>query len=103
MITLQEDITPSLVKTGNRMIIMVGADHCPYCQAIKPFFQTMSEVYPQILFYYLDSNLGRGIDTLVKIEGIPSLSSFHRGKLVSSKEGGNVDNVISILDELLEL
>lgn len=103
MINLTQDNTPSLVSSGYKIIIMVGADHCPYCKAIKPFFETMSGIYPDIRFYYLDSNLSKGIDSLVKIEGIPAIISFYRGKLVESKEGGNVDNVISILDNLVDL
>ena len=98
---LEADITPSLVNTGKKIIIMVGTETCPHCAAIKPFFTSMASVFPDIAFYFLDASLTRGINDLVEIDGIPNISAYYNGKLLDVKEGGDINNILSILDTIL--
>lgn len=98
MVTLHDDITPSLIQTGRQIIIMIGADHCGYCAAIKPFFETMSELYSDIEFYFLYTHLADGINKYISFEGIPAIASFRDGRLLSLKEGGDVDFVLEVLE-----
>jgi len=98
MITLHTDISPALITSGKKIIIMVGADHCGYCAAIKPFFETMSELYSDIEFYFLYTHLADGINKYITFEGIPAIASFENGKLLTLKEGGDVDFVLEVLE-----
>lgn len=101
MIVLTDDVLESiLLQSPEKTVVMIGSESCKYCQAIKPFFQTMSTIYRDIDFYYLDASLVKTFDKSFPFEGIPALFSFRRGYLVAKKEGGSTDNVVYILDSL---
>lgn len=100
MIVLDRDIIPTLVKRGGKMVVMIGSDECGYCKAIKPFFETMSTIYPEIVFYFLEASAADSVRTLIDYEGIPALASFNSGRLVQAAEGGLIENVLTIIDSL---
>lgn len=102
MITLTEDISGQLIGSNSgKNIIMIGEEYCKYCNAIKPFFETMSTIYTDINFYYLKSSLATEISKHVEYEGIPTLISIVRGRILESKEGGDVDTIISLIDNVV--
>lgn len=102
MIILKEDCLNSIIdQKSGKIMVMIGSDSCMYCAAIKPFFETMSNVYSDIDFYFLDSSLVRTFDDRYTFEAIPTLFSFRNGELLHSQTGGSADNVIKVLDSLL--
>ena len=104
MTILTEDTTDRMFKTKHvKSIVMIGEEYCKYCTAIKPFFETMSQIYTDINFYYLPSSLAVNISKKVSYEGIPAVVSIYNGRVVDIKEGGDVDNIISLIDTLVYL
>ncbi len=102
MTELVEDRVLALKSINKKMVLMVGSPACPYCLAIKPFFQTISSVYKEVKFYYIDSSkLNQETRTFLELSGVPLLLSFSEGTIIERKTGGNVDNVLDVLNKFI--
>ena len=89
-----------LVAQKEFFVLMVGAEGCGPCKALKPIVDDIAEEYPEVAFYYLDINRNYEFDSEYTVMGVPTLFFFKNNKLVNRSVGaaGKLKLVNMMLD-----
>jgi thiol-disulfide isomerase/thioredoxin len=108
---LESNQFDSLLVSGEKALVMFYADWCPFCQRLKPVFEsaittkTSSNGYKFYESQINDDDNNNPLWDRFSISAVPTLLAFDKGKIISrdSKTGVglNESDLDSILKEVI--
>jgi thiol-disulfide isomerase/thioredoxin len=76
------------------IVAMIGGSWCRNCTKIKPFYEKLSNDNEDMIFLFADASDGD-----FDVNAVPTFSSYWKGKLVRSFQGGNEELLSELVGE----
>jgi thioredoxin 1 len=71
------------------LVVDFSATWCPPCRAITPFYEALSEKYPQATFVKVDVDEAKGVAGSCGVRAMPTFHLYKAGKLVEQWAGAD--------------
>ena len=100
MIELKEDTLQELVNKDKPTIVQFGASWCGSCRMVKPKFSKLSDEHSDIDFVYVDAEKSPESRKLATVDHLPTFALFKNGQLIKQTQGGKIEMVKELVDEV---
>lgn len=77
----------SVVDSNPIVILDFWAEWCGPCKVFAPLFDQMAELYPDVYFGKVNTEVSKDLAEAFQIRSIPTLMAFIRGELVFEQPG----------------
>lgn len=81
--TFSAHVTPVAATS----VVCVTGAHCPHCRTFAPIFERAAAAHPEMTFFRLSAEEGRGVCRTLGIRSIPTTLLFSGERLVASRRG----------------
>ncbi|XP_043822968.1 thioredoxin-like [Dromiciops gliroides] len=100
-IECKENFDSELKDAGDKLVVVdFLATWCGPCNMIKPFFHSLDEKYPDVVFLEVNVDDCQDIATEYEVKCMPTFQFFKNGKKVSEFSGVNNEKLESAINEL---
>lgn len=103
-LTPKDDLN-ALVKRKCYLVLDFTADWCGPCKKIAPVFEELAEKHgreSQLEFLKVDNDAFSEITAEFGVVALPTFQVFWRGQCIYSTEGGNEENLRTLVDRVTE-
>jgi len=70
----------SMTKQPNKLVVVdFSAEWCGPCRAIRPKYDQLSKVYPDVVFLHVDIDELRALDDVRSINSVPTFRFYKNG------------------------
>jgi thioredoxin 1 len=90
----------NLIGSNTYSIVSYTTTWCPYCIAIMPTFESLSNSYYDVQFLNADLNKLGVLTTRESIKGMPTFIIFKNGQRVERIESTNRDGLVRALNSV---
>lgn len=79
-------------------LLQFSAKWCGPCKSVKPFVQSMKEVYPNVEFVYIDIDVDSDITDEYDVTSLPTFILLADDKEADRFEGSSNEKLIALLE-----
>ena len=90
-----EELDNIMLSAGRKLVAVdFGATWCPPCKMIKPFFESLSSQFPDVIFVSVDIDQLREHPLAADIMSVPTFKFFIGGNLMSTFSGAVQQQIV---------
>ncbi|KAM8960524.1 thioredoxin-like [Pelodytes ibericus] len=98
-----EEFNKILKESGSKLIVVdFTATWCGPCKMIAPFYHSLSEKYPDVIFLKVDVDDAQDVASHCGIKCMPTFHFYRNEKLEKEFSGANKEGLEKTLKELAE-
>ena len=90
------DHEDALINNTSKLIIFYMSNNCGHCLNIKPYFEELSDEFPEIIFAQLDKDKIK-VQNLV---GVPTFVGYINGQAKSPVIGADKIKLVALINSL---
>ncbi|XP_007499018.2 thioredoxin-like [Monodelphis domestica] len=96
-----ENFYSELKEAGEKLVVVdFSATWCGPCKMIKPFFHSLYEKYPDVVFVEVDVDDCQDIAAECEVKCMPTFQFYKNGVKVGEFSGANKEKLESTINEL---
>ncbi|XP_053558648.1 thioredoxin [Bombina bombina] len=96
-----EEFKQALVDAGDKLVVVdFTATWCGPCKMIAPFFKSLSEKYPDVVFLKVDVDDAQDVAADCDIKCMPTFHFYKKGEKVHDFSGANQNTLEQKVVEL---
>ncbi|XP_053321833.1 thioredoxin-like [Spea bombifrons] len=96
-----DEFNKALAEAGSKLVVVdFTATWCGPCKMIAPFFQSLSEKYPDVVFLKVDVDDAQDVAAHCNIKCMPTFQFYKDGARVHEFSGANQSNLEQKVQEL---
>nr|ACJ12082.1 thioredoxin [Bombina orientalis] len=96
-----EEFKQALVDAGDKLVVVdFTATWCGPCKMIAPFFKSLSEKYPDVVFLKVDVDDAQDVAASCDIKCMPTFHFYKNGEKVHDFSGANQNTLEQKVVEL---
>ncbi|XP_001509068.1 thioredoxin-like [Ornithorhynchus anatinus] len=100
-IQTKEEFEAELKNAGGKLVVVdFSATWCGPCKMIKPFFHSLSEKDPDVVFLEVDVDDCQDVASQCEVKCMPTFQFYKNGKKVSEFSGANKEKLEATINEL---
>ncbi|XP_027695082.1 thioredoxin [Vombatus ursinus] len=97
----KETFDSELKNAGQKLVVVdFSATWCGPCKMIKPFFHSLGEKYPDVIFIEVDVDDCQDVAADCEVKCMPTFQFYKSGKKVGEFSGANKEKLELTINEL---
>ncbi|KAH0628376.1 hypothetical protein JD844_009452 [Phrynosoma platyrhinos] len=99
--TISVEFQAELVSAGDKLVVVdFSATWCGPCKMIKPFFHSLVEKYPDVMFFEIDVDDAQEVAAHCDVKCMPTFQFYKNNKKVHEFSGANKEKLEETIKKL---